>query len=49
LYALKIEELPFFGEVCTKVTKELAVADQDLWIWHAFFSMAGSHDDINAL
>ena len=26
-----------------------AVADQDLWIWHAFFGMAGSHNDINAL
>jgi hypothetical protein len=26
-----------------------AVADQDLWIWHAFFDMAGSHNDINVL
>ncbi|XP_003559562.1 uncharacterized protein LOC100822590 [Brachypodium distachyon] len=26
-----------------------AVADQDLWIWHAFFGMAGSHNDINVL
>ena len=25
------------------------VADQDLWIWHAFFGMAGSHNDINVL
>ena len=23
--------------------------DQDLWIWHAFFGMAGSHNDINVL
>ena len=26
-----------------------AVADQDLWIWHSFFGMAGSHNDINVL
>ncbi|XP_071683795.1 uncharacterized protein [Lolium perenne] len=26
-----------------------AVADQDLWLWHAFFGMAGSHNDINVL
>ncbi|XP_071685031.1 uncharacterized protein [Lolium perenne] len=26
-----------------------AVADQDLWSWHAFFGMAGSHNDINVL
>jgi hypothetical protein len=26
-----------------------AVVDQDLWIWHAFFGMAGSHNDINIL
>lgn len=26
-----------------------AVVDQDLWIWHAFFGMAGSHNDINVL
>jgi hypothetical protein len=25
------------------------VASQDLWIWHSFFDMAGSHDDINML
>jgi hypothetical protein len=25
------------------------VASQDLWIWHSFFDMAGSHDDINVL
>ncbi len=22
---------------------------QDLWIWHSFFDMAGSHNDINVL
>jgi hypothetical protein len=26
-----------------------AVATQDLWIWRSFFSMAGSHNDINML
>ncbi|XP_059639611.1 uncharacterized protein LOC132281984 [Cornus florida] len=25
------------------------VASKDLWIWHAFFGMLGSHDDINVL
>jgi len=26
-----------------------AVASQDLWIWHSFFGMAGSSNDINVL
>jgi hypothetical protein len=26
-----------------------AVVDKDLWIWHAFFGMPGSHNDINIL
>ena len=26
-----------------------AVASVDLWIWHAFFGMPGSHNDINVL
>ncbi|XP_020164006.1 uncharacterized protein [Aegilops tauschii subsp. strangulata] len=26
-----------------------AVASQDLWIWHAFFGMPGSHNDINVM
>jgi hypothetical protein len=26
-----------------------AVASKDLWIWHAFFWMPGSHNDINVL
>ena len=30
---------------CTVVLE--AVADYDLWIWHSFFGMAGSHNDIN--
>lgn len=26
-----------------------AVASQNLWIWHTFFGMPGSHNDINVL
>ena len=26
-----------------------AVASKDLWIWHVFFGMLGSHNDINVL
>ncbi|XP_057541268.1 uncharacterized protein LOC130818989 [Amaranthus tricolor] len=26
-----------------------AVADHDLWIWHAFFGMPGSYNDLNVL
>ncbi|GKE79617.1 ALP1-like protein [Tanacetum coccineum] len=26
-----------------------AVASQDLWIWHAFYGMAGANNDINVL
>ena len=26
-----------------------AVASHNLWIWHAFFGMPGSHNDINVL
>ncbi|XP_062154342.1 uncharacterized protein LOC133862526 [Alnus glutinosa] len=26
-----------------------AVASQDLWLWHAFFGLPGSHNDINVL
>ena len=32
---------------CTVILE--AVASQDLWIWHSFFDMAGSHNDINVL
>jgi hypothetical protein len=34
-------------EECTVILE--AVASQDLWIWHSFFSMAGSNNDINVL
>lgn len=33
--------------LCSMVLE--TVADQDLWIWHAFFDMAGSHNNINVL
>ena len=26
-----------------------AVTSKDLWIWHAFFGMPGSHNDINVV
>ena len=26
-----------------------AIASYDLWIWHAFFRLPGSHNDINVL
>ncbi|GKF47311.1 ALP1-like protein [Tanacetum coccineum] len=26
-----------------------AVASQDLWIWHAFYGIAGANNDINVL
>jgi hypothetical protein len=32
---------------CTVILE--AVASHDLWIWHSFFGMAGSHNDINVL
>jgi hypothetical protein len=55
LHALGIEELPIWlagqyrghSKGCTIILE--AVASQDLWIWHFFFGMAGSHNDINML
>ena len=32
---------------CTVILE--AVTSQDLWIWHSFFVMVGSHNDINVL
>jgi hypothetical protein len=32
---------------CTVILE--AVASQDIWIWHSFFKMAGSHNNINIL
>ncbi|KAI4991978.1 hypothetical protein ZWY2020_040364 [Hordeum vulgare] len=34
-------------KACTVILE--AVASQDLWIWHSFFGVAGSHNDINVL
>jgi hypothetical protein len=34
-------------EGCSVVLE--AVSDQDIWIWHTFFGIAGSHNDINIL
>jgi hypothetical protein len=55
LYALGVEELPFcmvgqysgHAEGCRVILE--AVASQNLWIWHSFFGIAGSHNDINVL
>ncbi|KAK1614514.1 hypothetical protein QYE76_020031 [Lolium multiflorum] len=46
-----VEELPLWlagghSEGCTSFLK---VASHDTWIWHPFFGMAGSHNDINVL
>jgi hypothetical protein len=38
------------GKVCIPSICILeVVADKDLWIWHAFFGMFGSHNNINVL
>ena len=40
------------GKVCIGDIKGAileVVASKDLWIWHAFFGMPGSHNDINVL
>nr|GEU49601.1 RNA-directed DNA polymerase, eukaryota [Tanacetum cinerariifolium] len=34
---------------CEGVCLKIAVASQDLWIWHAFFGIAGANNDINVL
>jgi hypothetical protein len=34
-------------EGCTVILE--AVSSQDLWIWHDFFGIAGSHNNINVL
>jgi hypothetical protein len=35
------------SEGCTVILK--VVASHDLWIWHSFFGLAGSNNDINVL
>jgi hypothetical protein len=37
------------GDQCGPNVMLEAVASHDLWIWHAFFGVAGSNDDINVL
>eukprot|EP00267_Zea_mays_P054706 XP_020407963.1 uncharacterized protein LOC109945971 [Zea mays] len=47
---LKIGECRGFPGMLGKPTIILeAVASTDLWIWHAFFGLPGSHNDINVL
>ncbi|KAK1665905.1 hypothetical protein QYE76_054064 [Lolium multiflorum] len=55
LHALRVKEVPLWlagaynghSEGCTVILE--AVASHDTWIWHSFFGMAGSHNDINVL
>jgi hypothetical protein len=56
LHALEMEELPICstrtvsGPYCKKLAIILeAVTSQDLWVWHSFFGMLGSHNDIKVL
>ena len=55
LYALGVEKLPkaWKGQYTRGSEKPTivleAVASQDLWIWHAFFGLAGILNDINVL
>jgi len=37
------------GDQCGPTVMLEAVASHDLWIWHAFFGVAGSNNDINVL
>ncbi|XP_028097478.1 uncharacterized protein LOC114297279 [Camellia sinensis] len=39
----------YFGHIHEPTIILEAVASQDLWIWHDFFGMPGSHNDINVL
>ncbi|XP_042957996.1 uncharacterized protein LOC122293484 [Carya illinoinensis] len=36
-------------EIARQLVLEEEVASYDLWIWHAFFGLPGSHNDINVL
>ena len=56
MHALEVEELSIHlagmykgGHLgaCSVVCE--AVADYDMWIWHAFSGMSGAHNDINVL
>jgi hypothetical protein len=39
----------YFADNKTLATIHAAAANYDLWIWHTFFSMPRSHNDINVL
>ena len=39
----------YFGHIHEPTIILEAVASYDLWIWHAFFGLQGSHNDINVL
>ena len=39
----------YYGHVHEPTIILEAVASYDLWIWHAFFGLTGSHNDINVL
>lgn len=58
MYALTLEEFPHgmawhgtytngYKKVPTLILE--VVASKDLWIWHAFFGMAGTSNDITVL
>jgi hypothetical protein len=39
----------YFGHIREPTIILEAMASNDLWIWHAFFGLPGSHNDINVL
>ena len=47
----KWKNCPYAWQGCIKedILEHAVVVDYDTWIWHAFFGMAGSHNDINVL
>jgi hypothetical protein len=55
VHALGMKDCPFSWKgmynghkgACSVVLE--AVVDHDMWIWHAFFNMARSHNNINVL
>jgi hypothetical protein len=55
LHALELEELSCGMAWTIQMAKKdstiilEAVADHETWIWHAFFGMPGSYNDINVI
>jgi hypothetical protein len=39
----------FFGHFHEPIMILEAIASQGLWIWHVFFELSGSHNDVNVL